>query len=178
MRAVLCLALCFAFLFAIDDCNAIFEARKGEIFVEIDRLDVKKSEFDALKAATERVMIEKDEALRKKEAEIDEKLKRIEEINEEIKQRQKANETVLDQIRELKDAKLAGLYGGMKPGSAGDIMNSLDPYLAAEILSQLDGKIAAGIIARMEPSSAAAITGILHKGPPYMRDKNATASGD
>jgi flagellar motility protein MotE (MotC chaperone) len=178
MRAVLCLTLYCIFLFAADECNAIFEARKREIFVEIDRLDVKKSEFDALKAATERVMIEKDEALKKKEAEIDEKLKRIEEINEEVKQRQKANETVLDQIRELKDGKLTGLYGGMKPGSAGEIMNSLDPYLAAEILSQLDSKIAAGIIARIEPVNAAAITSILHKGPPYIRDQNTTVNGN
>jgi flagellar motility protein MotE (MotC chaperone) len=165
-------------VFAQSDCNAIFDARKNEIVYEVDRLDKAKYELQALREATERVLSEKDNALKARERTIDDKLHAIEAERAKIEETLKANEKVLAQINELKDGKLTDLYANMKASNAGEIMNSLDPYLAATILSQLDSKTAAGIIARIEPANAASITSILHNGPPYSRDKNETKSAN
>lgn len=175
--AFVCCAWCAA-AFGEADCNAIFDSRKGEISFEIDRLDRSKSELDALREATLRVLSEKENAVKNKENSIDEKLKAIEAERAKIEAMLNANKEVLNQLKEQKDGKLTQLYSGMKASNAGEIMNALDPYLAAVILSQLDSKTAASIIARIEPAQAAVITAILHKGPPYEADANATKNGN
>ncbi|MDR2034986.1 MAG: PDP protein [Helicobacteraceae bacterium] len=159
---------------AADDCNAIFEARKNEILFEVDRLDKSKSELEALGEATERILSKKEEALKQREAKIAADLKAIEEEGAKIEAALKAQQELLAQINDIKESKLKSLYTGMKASNAGEIMNALDPYLAADILSRLDPKTAAAVLARIEPAAAAVITGILHKGAPYVRDQNAT----
>ncbi|MDR1912232.1 MAG: PDP protein [Helicobacteraceae bacterium] len=157
-----------------DDCNAIFEARKNEILFEVDRLDKSKSELEALGEATERILSQKEEALKQREAKIVADLKAIEEERAKIEAALKAQQELLAQINDIKGSKLKSLYTDMKASNAGEIMSALDPYLASDILSRLDPKTAAAVLARIEPAAAAVITGILHKGAPYVRDQNAT----
>ncbi|MDR2639730.1 MAG: PDP protein [Helicobacteraceae bacterium] len=174
MRAVLALAV-FAAALSAEDCNAIFESRKNEILFEVDRLDRSKDELNALGEATKRVLTEKEEAIKTREEKIAADLKAIEEERAKIEAALKAQRELLAQISEIKDGKVTDLYSGMKASNAGEIMNALDPYLAADILSRLESKIAAAVLARIEPANAAVITGILHKGPPFIKDQNATA---
>ncbi|MDR2152861.1 MAG: PDP protein [Helicobacteraceae bacterium] len=161
-----------------DDCNAIFEARKNEILFEVDRLDRSKGELEALGEATKRILTEKDNVLKAREEKIADDLKAIEEERAKIEAALKAQEELLARFNETKDGKLTDLYGGMKASNAGEIMNALDPYLAADILSRLESKTAAAVLARIEPSNAAVITGILHKGPPFTREQNATKNAN
>ncbi|MDR0665540.1 MAG: PDP protein [Helicobacteraceae bacterium] len=161
-------------LAAADDCNAIFDGRKNEILFEIDRLDRSKSELDALGEATKRILTEKENAIKAREEKIAADLNAIEEERAKIEAALKTQEELLARFNEAKEGKLTDLYGGMKASNAGEIMNALDPYLAADILSRLDSKTAAAVLARIEPANAAAITGILHKGPPFIKEQNAT----
>jgi flagellar motility protein MotE (MotC chaperone) len=180
MKAVFCAALfaIFARVLSAEDCNAIFEARKSEILFEIDRLDKSKGELNALGDATAKVLGAKENALKVREEKIAADLKALEEQAAKIEATLKANEAVLSQLSEVKEGKLTSQYTGMKASYAGEIMNALDPYLAAEILSRLDSKAAAGVLARIEPANAATITGILHKGAPFVRDQNATSNAN
>lgn len=161
-------------LLAQTDCNQVFETRKNEIVFELDRIDRAKAELNALQEANARVIGEKEASLGAKEKAIESRLATIEAERAKIEQLVKKNQEILSRIAEVKDGKLTELYTNMKASAAGEIINNMDPYLASEILSRLESKIAADIIARVEPGNAAKITTILHKGPPFTPEANAT----
>ncbi|MDX1294857.1 MAG: hypothetical protein R3302_01230 [Sulfurimonadaceae bacterium] len=81
MRIVLTALLLCGQLAAIEtseklfECTKIFEERKGELLVELERIDEQKQALDALKTASDELLSRKEAALIEKEAQVDVKLK-------------------------------------------------------------------------------------------------------
>jgi flagellar motility protein MotE (MotC chaperone) len=148
-------------------CNKIFEERKAELILELDKIDEQQQVLEALRHATEKVLEAKEEKLLQNEQEIEVKLKQIQADKEEIARIFSKNQTLLEEIKKAKDDKIIDTYTKMKPGAAAEAMGAMDGASAAAIIFNLTPKQAAKIFDKMEPQKAAELTELLQKGPPF-----------
>lgn len=158
-------------LFSAEDrsftCNQIFEQRKGELQLELDKIDEQQQVLEALRHATENVLSAKEEKLLKKEQEVDAKLQRILDEKAAVEKMLEQNKVILADIQKAKDDKVIETYTKMKPGAAAAAMAEMDTAVAASIMFNLTPKQSAKIFAKMDAPKAAQLTEILKKGPPF-----------
>lgn len=166
-------------------CNAIFDARKGELKEQIRQLDEKTQSIQALENAAQNLLDKREAKLKERENALSIKLKEIEdkEAKEEAqnKQRQDSikaliakNENILKQIDDAKNNKLAQTYAKMKDSKAAPIIENLPQDEAASILFALSAQDMGKILSKMNPKKAAELTEILKKGPPFEKQKSQT----
>ena len=163
---------------AVIDCNIVFEQRKGEILRELERIDEQQQALQALQSATQNVLDQKEkdlktreEAIIKRQREIDEQLAKIERLN-------KQNGEILKQIKSATQTKISETYTSMKDSKSAETLQTLPESEAAEILFTLDTKVMSKILSKMDPQKAATLTTMLQKGPPFKAEKAPTTKTD
>lgn len=164
-------------------CNAIFDARKGELKEQIRQLDEKTQSIQALENATQNLLDKREAKLKERENALSIKLKEIEDkqAKEEAQNKQRQdqikaliakNEDILKQIDDAKNNKLAQTYAKMKDSKAAPIIENLPQDEAASILFALSAQDMGKILSKMDPKKAADLTEILKKGPPFEKQKS------
>ena len=143
------------------DCTKIFEERKSELLLELERINDREQALYDLKEATNRLLKKKKEKLDKQEAEINRKLKLIEEKEQNIKNMIAENRKVLEEIKKIKLDKVSTTYSKMKPKSAAAILAELDPKIAVNVLLKIKPKTLSKIFAKMDPVKASELTRLL-----------------
>ena len=159
-------------------CNAIFEAKKGEIINQIQELEDKKQSLKVLQKASDELFTQRENKLKEQQQKLDATLKEIQatqtamqesqqQSEDKVKQILTKNEDILRQIREETESKVAQTYAKMKDSKAAAILSDLELGEAANILFYLKPQEIGKILAKMEPKKAASLTEILKKGPPF-----------
>lgn len=156
-------------LFALEtsdrlfDCTEIFQERKSELLVELERIDEQKQALNSLKVATEDLLNKKEMKLQHKESEVNNMLEEIKQKEQNIQKLLEKNEQVLQEIKELKMDKVAQTFSKMKAGAASDILSGMEPQEALKILNSLKPKTVGAILAKMQAQKASELTSLLSK---------------
>ncbi|MGX3045217.1 MotE family protein [Helicobacter sp. T3_23-1056] len=171
----------------ILQCNAIFEARKGEIKDSLRELNEKMQNLEVYRNATQNLIEQKQAQLKLQEQALQNKIKeaqaRQKQAFDKVAAEKKAieeliakNEEILAQIQSTSASKVAKTFSGMKDSKAAPILAELDDGEAAEILTALTPSEASKILAKMDAKRAAELTKVIAKGPPYKKsdDKKDT----
>lgn len=167
MRIFVLLYLLFSTVFGLEgqeklfECTQIFQERKSELLVELERIDEQRQALDALKTATDELLDKKEIALNKKEQEVNAKLDEITQKEASIKAMLEANEKALAEIKALKMDKVSQTYAKMKPGAAAGVLSALEAQEAATILTTLKPKTVGKILSKMDAKKASEITLLL-----------------
>jgi len=169
MKYFILLLSLYSSLFAIQTsdkiftCTKIFEQRKGELLVELERIDEQKQALSALKTATENLLKEKETKLNQKEEALNAKLKEITAKEDSIKKMLAQNKKVLADLKSTKTSRVAQTYAKMKAGAAAAILSDMPTENALVILQALKPKIVGKIFSKMDPQKAAKLTALLTK---------------
>lgn len=161
---------------SVIDCNKIFEERKGELLVEIEKIDEQQQALQALQAATQTMLDKRETAIGKREQDINTTLQQISQKEQEIKKILQENEDLLAAIKEAKDDKIAETYSKMKASKAAPILEAMNRGEAAEILFSLNPKIMGAMLGKMAPANASELTELLKKGPPFTKQDGIEVS--
>jgi len=162
-------------LFGVDkqkliDCYEIFEQKKLELEREAEKLLEEKEAFESLKNTYMVLMKKKEEALKKKELELNATLQAIEKKKKELKELIKKNQKVLEEIKNAKLDKITQSYAKMRPKNAASVLSNMEVEEALEIIQKLQPKVVAKIFAKMDPKKAAILT------QKMMEDKNESTN--
>lgn len=145
------------------DCTQIFKERKGELLVELERIDEQKQALSALKMATESLLKKKEEHLSEKEEEVDEKIAIVTQKENGIKKMLQKNEAILKEIQETKMSKISQTFAKMKAGAASGILSGMAEKEAVKILQSLKPKTVGQILTKMDSKKAAKLTLLMSK---------------
>ncbi|OPA76030.1 MotE family protein [Campylobacter pinnipediorum] len=160
----------YSFVYADNtsiDCNQIFEARKGEILKELDRIDEQRQALEAFRASVKSLYDENLANLNKKESDINATLKIVENKKKEIDALIEKNNKILEELKNMTTDKVSASYAKMKDQAAADILSDMSVAQAASIMYALEPKKISAIMAKMQPNVASNITIMLTKGPPF-----------
>ena len=174
MKKILILAVLFLRAFCADapvDCVAVFEARKDELRLEVDKLDEARQSMEAFRASTNSLYEERNAKLIAKEADINATLAKVQKEKRSIEELVKKNDEILAQLKAMTMDKVGETYGKMKDQAAADVLSAMSRIDAASIMYALSPKKISAVMAKMEPAVASEITLLLKKGPPFTPDK-------
>ena len=169
IRFLLALLLLQNILFALQtsdklfECTEIFKERKGELLVELERIDEQKQSLSALKTATEELLKKKKAKPDLLEEQVNQKLQEISQKEASLKKMLAENKKVLAELKSTKMSKIAQKYKKMKAGSAANILSDMDKNEAAAILQALKPKIVGKILTKMDAQKASELTLLLAK---------------
>lgn len=170
MKKILILAVLFLRAFCADapvDCVAVFEARKDELRLEVDKLDEARQSMEAFRASTNSLYEERNAKLIAKEADINATLAKVQKEKRSIEELVKKNDEILAQLKAMTMDKVGETYGKMKDQAAADVLSAMSRIDAASIMYALSPKKISAVMAKMEPAVASEITLLLKKGPPF-----------
>ena len=153
------------------DCVAVFEARKDELRLEVDKLDEARQSMEAFRASTNSLYEERNAKLIAKEADINATLAKVQKEKRSIEELVKKNDEILAQLKAMTMDKVGETYGKMKDQAAADVLSAMSRIDAASIMYALSPKKISAVMAKMEPAVASEITLLLKKGPPFTPDK-------
>ena len=145
------------------ECTKIFQERKSELLVELERIDEEKQALQTLKIATEELLKKKKKALELKEEALDKKLSEVKAKEAKIAQMLKENKEILAKLTRTKMSKLAQTYSKMKASAAANILAKMPSKDAVTILQELKPKTVGQIFAKMDPKKASELTELLAK---------------
>ncbi|MDQ7044692.1 MAG: PDP protein [Sulfurimonas sp.] len=145
------------------DCTEIFKERKGELLVELERIDEQQQALSALKSATEELLKKKETRLTLQEEEINNKLLEITQKETATKKMLEKNVITLKELKSTKMTKIAQTFAKMKAGAASGILSKMDAQEAVAILRALKPKTVGQILTKMEAKKASQLTLILTK---------------
>ena len=169
MRYIFSFILFYSSLFALQtsdklfECTQIFQERKGELLVELERIDEQKQSLSALKAATEELLKQKESKLDRREETLNAKLSEIKKKEQNIKDMLGKNKEILKKLKTLKMDKIAQTYAKMKAAASASILSNMDPKEAVVILQSLKPKTVGQILTKMDPKKASQLTLLLSK---------------
>ncbi|NOQ30401.1 MAG: PDP protein [Helicobacteraceae bacterium] len=143
------------------ECTKIFEERKSELVLELERIDEAKQALNALKVATDEMLKRKETILVEKEKSVDAKLKEVSQKEENTKIMLAKNEKALKDLKETKMSKVSQTYAKMKAASAAGILSDMKPQEAVMILKILKPKTVGKILSKMPAKKASIITVLL-----------------
>ncbi|MDD3466043.1 MAG: PDP protein [Campylobacterales bacterium] len=152
---------------SVDECNKIFEQRKGELALQLERLEEKEQAINALQNASKGIQGQKDQKLGQRLNEVNKALAETAKKEQNIKAMLEENKKVLEAIQKTKDEKLTQTYTKMKPSAAAGILSEMNASSAASILFNLDAKKMGEVLGKMDPKKAAEAVDKLKKGPPF-----------
>jgi flagellar motility protein MotE (MotC chaperone) len=143
------------------DCTQIFKERKGELLVELERIDEQKQALSALKIATEELLKKKKNAIELQEEGVNNKLTEVSQKEKNIQKILNENRKILKDIKDIKMNKISQTFAKMKPASASAILSDMKPKEAVKILQSLKPKTVGQILTKMDATKAAKLTLIL-----------------
>lgn len=164
-------------------CNAIFEARKDEISMNLSKLQQQQSTLQILTEENTKLFKEKEEQIKLKE-------KALQEMYGDMKQEQSKkqsesdaklaeakailakNEEILKQINGIKENKLAESYAKMKDNKAAPIIAAMPDEDAILILLSLKPNQMGSILAQMQPDKAAELSKLIRLYPNMEKKDN------
>jgi len=169
MKILLLSILTFSSLFSLQtsdrlfDCTEIFKERKGELLLELERIDEQKQSLSALKTATEELLKKREVDLSQEKEVIENKLLEISQKENSIKKMLEENKKVLKKIADIKITKIAQTFAKMKAGVASEILSNMKTDEAASLLESLKPKTIGQILSKMNPKKASVLTLLLSK---------------
>ncbi len=169
MKYILILFFLYSSLFALQtsdkvfECTKIFEQRKGELLVELERIDEQKQALNSLKIATENLLKKKKAKLEEQEESINVKLDEITKKEKTIKAMRDENKKLLEQLKNTKMSKISQTFSKMKATAAAGVLSDMPTANAVVILQSLKPKIVGKIFTQMDPTKAAKLTELLAK---------------
>ena len=169
MKIIIFVVLVYNSLLAIQtsdklfECTEIFQERKSELLVELERIDEQKQALDSLKGATEVLLRDKEAKLSIKEEEVDKKLLEVEEKSKNIKKMLEKNTQMLKELQTTKMSKIAQTFAKMKAGASAQILADMNLDDAVLILQSLKPKIVGQILSKMDAKKASELTILLVK---------------
>ena len=169
MKTILLFILAVNSLFALQtsdrlfDCTEIFQERKSELLVELERIDEQKQALNSLKVATEELLKQKESKLNQTEELVNEKLAKITQKEKNVQEMLKKNEMILEELKSTKMSKIAQTFAKMKPASASNILSDMNEQEAVDILQSLKPKVVGKILTKMDPKKASKLTQLLSK---------------
>ncbi len=152
---------------SVDECNKIFEQRKSELALQIERLEEKEQAISALQSASKGVQGQKEQKLTLRLNEVNKALAETAKKEQSIKAMLDENKKILEAIQKTKDEKITQSYTKMKPSAAAGILSEMNATSAASILFNLDAKKMAEVLGKMDAKKAAEAVEKLRKGPPF-----------
>ena len=169
MRYILSLFLIFTSLFSLQtsdklfECTEIFQERKSELLVELERIDEQKQSLSALKTATEELLKQKGLKLDRREEILNTQEAKISKKEKITKDMLTKNKAILKELKELKMDKIAQTFAKMKAGASAKILSDMDAQDAVAILQSLKPKTVGKILTKMDAKKASKLTQILAK---------------
>jgi len=169
VRYILFITLIYSSLFAIQtsdklfECTKIFQQRKGELLVELERIDEQKQALSALKIATENLLKEKEAKLNLQEEKLNTTTIETKKREQSIKEMLKKNSQILKDIKSIKMSKISQTFSKMKAGAAASILADMPNEEAAVILQSLKPKVVGKIFTKMDAKKASNLTSLLGK---------------
>ena len=145
------------------ECTEIFQERKGELLVELERIDEQKQALESLKIATESLLKEKETKLSIKEESVNQKILEITNKEKSIKKMLEKNSQILNETKSIKMSKIAQTFAKMKATASANILAGMDPKEAILILQSLKPKTVGQILTKMDAKKAANLTLLLSK---------------
>lgn len=167
MKKLLLLILVSSVLFALQtsdklfECTKIFEQRKGELLVELERIDEQKQALGALKTATEELLKQKEVKLKQKENELNSQMAEISKKEKSVIAMLEENKKILKAIKDTKMSKISQTFSKMKAGAAANILSDMKLEEAVNILQPLQAKVIGKILTKMDPKKASLLTQML-----------------
>ena len=163
------------FAFAIEqsgvlstkECNKIFEQRKYELQLQIERIEEKTQALDALNAAQKSQQKERELLLQNKLNQINATLGEIKQKEQSIKTTLEENQKLLEEIKKAKETKIKEATIKMKAGQAAAMLSEMNATEAASILYTMEPKKMAEFIGKMDPKKAADVVIRINQGPPF-----------
>ncbi|MBN2895982.1 MAG: PDP protein [Campylobacterales bacterium] len=163
MKWLLLLGLVFGAVQAIEtsenlfDCSKIFQERKAELLVELERIDEQRQALEALKIATDDLLTRKEQMVLAREANVTKVLEEISAKEAGIKAMLEKNEALLSEMKSLKTDQIGETFAKMKAASAASILEQMEPDEAIKIMATLKPKTIGQILAKMAPEKASAL---------------------
>jgi len=169
MKILLLSILTFSSLFSLQtsdrlfDCTEIFKERKGELLIELERIDEQKQSLSALKTATEDLLKKKEISLSQEKEVVEDKLIAISQKEKSITKMLKENKAILKKIEDIKITKIAQTFAKMKAAVASKILSNMKREEASSILQSLKPKTIGQILSKMDAKKASELTLLLSK---------------
>ena len=162
MNKIVLVSIVMPFLLHANDkifeCTKVFEERKGELILELERIDEQRQSLSALKAASDDLLNRKEKIISDKEAKIAQDLASIEEKEQNIKAMLEKNRKVLEDINNQKMDNISKTFSKMKPGAAAGVLSDMKVEEAARILRVQKPKTIGKILTKMDAKKASALT--------------------
>jgi len=145
------------------ECSEIFKARKGELLIELERIDEQKQALSALKIATEELLKKRETKLSQEEEVVNRKVAEISSKEKSIKRMLDKNKKILKDLKNIKMNKIAQTFAKMKAASAANVLSQMQASEAILILSSLKPKTIGKILTKMDSKKASELTLLLVK---------------
>ena len=145
------------------ECSEIFKARKGELLIELERIDEQKQALSALKIATEELLKKRETKLSQEEEVVNRKVAEISSKEKSIKRMLDKNKKILKDLKNIKMNKIAQTFAKMKAASAANVLSQMQASEAILILSSLKPKTVGKILTKMDSKKASELTLLLVK---------------
>ena len=139
-------------------CSKIFQERKGELLVELERIDEQRQALEALKYATDDLLSKREDVIEQREANVSKVLNEIKTKEASIKKMLDENSKALKAMKNLKMDKTSQTFAKMKAGSAAQVLGAMKIEDAAKIIMTLKPKTVGKILSKMDAQKASDIT--------------------
>ena len=140
------------------NCYEIFEQRRAELEMILDKIDEQKQAFIALKDANMHIIKQREKKLLQQEKEVNATLNKIELIKKQNEELVKKYQQILQEIKKTTNSKLVKSYAKMRAGNAAKILQDMDMNSSLNILYQLSPKTLSKILSKMDPTKAAILS--------------------
>ena len=140
------------------ECTKIFEARKEELLVELERIDEQRQSLESLKIATDELLNKKAKNLDERESKVEAKLAEIKQREDVTKSMLEENKKVLENIKKQKMDKISQVYAKMKAASAASVLSNMSVEEAGTILNKLKPKTVGKIFSKMDAKKASTLS--------------------
>ncbi len=150
----------------VFQCSKIFQERKGELLVELERIDEQRQALESLKYATDDLLSKREDLVAQREANVSKVLNDIKIKEASIKKMLDENTKALQAMKKLKMDKTSQTFAKMKAGSAAQVLSQMKVEDAAKIIMTLKPKTVGKILSKMDAQKASDITLKLTQGTP------------
>ncbi|WP_261798287.1 MotE family protein [Campylobacter volucris] len=160
-KIILVFNLFALYLYAQENCEQYFEARKTQMQDQIREYDEAKQSLEAYRASFEALQKEKMQALLEKEADVNASLQEIKTLKEQNERILEAIKQNLQVINDKTMGRIAEIYAKMKDVAVAEILSQMDDEEASKILLSLEPRKISSIMAKMDPKKASDLTLLL-----------------
>ena len=140
------------------NCYEIFEQRRSELEMQVEKIEEQRQAFIALKDASMNILKKKEAKVNKKLQEVNATLQQVTKVKQETQNLVKKYQKILEEIKKANTSKLVQSYSKMRAGNAAKILQDMDMNTSLDILSKLSPKVLSKIFSKMDSQKAAVLT--------------------